>query len=333
MEFALKAGSHRLKFWLGIGISAVFLFLALHDVDWADVWLSWKSAKKDLLLGGTMLLVASWMISAVRWRILLIPAPGLHVRDTFAYITIGYLANTVLPLRLGDLARASLIGRNKGLGISRSLGSMAFERILDMLVLLGIAFFLTWMVEFPGLIKTGIASMTVVAFGGLVFLLLISFNQKYVGLLSSLLGRLASDRLVYRITKLIANFSSGIGAMRHPGRIITIIFVSILVWGCAGLAAWMWAMAFNLSLPWYAPFFVLVVINLGSAIPSSPGYVGVYHYLAVLALSVWVPDRNAALAYAIGTHALNIMANVVLGSYFLVREGVSLHDLRAETGC
>lgn len=324
----MSAPRHRLKFWIGLSISAVFLLLALHDVAWADVWDSWKSARVALLLAGTLLLVASWVMSAIRWRLLLAPAPGLRIRDTFAYITIGYLANTVLPLRLGDLARATLIGRNKGLGISRSLGSMAFERILDLLALLGIAMALTWLMEIPPLIKTGVASMTGLALGGLVFIIFISWSKKRLDALSHLLNLILPDRLTGRIATLLANFTSGMTALHLPWHLAAVSALSLLVWGCAGLAAWTWTAAFNLSLPWFAPFFVLVVINLGSAIPSSPGYIGVYHYLAVLALSVWVPDRNPALAYAFGTHALNMLANVSLGAFFLVREGVSLRALR-----
>lgn len=322
--------SHRLKFWSGLLISAVFLVLALRDVAWGEVLEAWASARPGLLVAGTVLLVLSWGISAARWRVLLIPAEGLQVRDTFAYICIGYLANTVLPLRLGDLARATLIGRNKGIGISRALGSMAFERILDLFALLGLALALTLAMEIPPLIRAGIASMTGVALGGLLFLVVIALNRKRMDALARLLARFGSERIADRVTTLLSNFTSGVGALHRPGLLAAVAFLSLLVWGCAGLAVGLWTDAFNLAVPWFAPFFVLVVINLGSAIPSSPGYVGVYHYLAVLALAVWIPDRGPALAYALGTHALNMLANVALGAWFLSREGVTLGELRSE---
>ncbi|HMP72840.1 MAG TPA: lysylphosphatidylglycerol synthase transmembrane domain-containing protein [Kiritimatiellia bacterium] len=317
-----------MKFWIGLLISGLFLYLALRDVAWSEVLASWRTAQVGGLVGGTLLLVGSWMISAVRWRILLAPSPGLRIRDTFAYITIGYLANTVLPLRLGDLARATLIGRNKGLGISRSLGSMAFERVLDLLTLLAITFALTLLMELPAMIQAGVASMTGLAFGALLFLVIMALNKKRLDLLTRLMSRFMPHHLAERVTTLATNFVSGVDVVHRPLRLIPVIVLSVMVWGCTGLATWVWVGAFQLAVPWFAPLFVLVVINLGSAIPSSPGYVGVYHYLAVLALSIWVPDRNAALAYAFGTHALNMLANVSLGGYFLAREGVSLRALR-----
>jgi hypothetical protein len=77
---------------------------------------------------------------------------------------------------------------------------------------------------------------------------------------------------------------------------------------------------------------VLTVTNLGSAIPSSPGFIGVYHYLAVLALSVWIPDKSEALGYAIGTHGISVLVNILLGCTCLAREGVALQSIAAAGG-
>jgi hypothetical protein len=90
--------------------------------------------------------------------------------------------------------------------------------------------------------------------------------------------------------------------------------------------------AFHLHAPWYAGFFVLTVTNLGSAIPSSPGFIGVYHYLAVLALSVWIPDKSEALGYAIGTHGINVLTNILIGCTCLAREGIALQSIAATGG-
>lgn len=275
-------------------------------------------------------MVFAWLIAAVRWRILLSPTLGLRIRDTFAYITIGYLANTVLPLRLGDLARATLIGRNKSLGISRSLGSMAFERVLDLLTLLAFTFALSLLMELPPIIQTGVASMTGLAFGALLLLVVMALSKKKLDLFTRLMVRCIPRHFAGSVTTLVTNFVSGVDIVNRPRRLISVIVLSVMVWGCAGLATWAWVAAFRLDVPWFAPFFVLVVINLGSAIPSSPGYIGVYHYLAVLALSVFGIERSPALAYAIGTHALNMIANVSLGAFFLSSQGVSLRELRGE---
>lgn len=320
------------KSWVGLALSLVFLGLALRNVEWSGVWSSWQAARMDLLLAGTLLLVGSWGVAAIRWRVLLAGVAGLRVRDTFACITIGYLANTVLPLRLGDLARASLIGRKKNAGISRSLGSMAIERLMDVLMLVALTLALMRAIEIPKPIQAGLTGMVTAALVGLVGLMAISLNREHLPRLTGWLARAMPHRLANRIMTLLGNFSSGADVLHRPAGFLGVVLLSALVWGVAGLAALVWVRAFHLEVPWPAGFFVLVMVNLGSAIPSSPGYIGVYHYLAMLALSLWTPDRNAALAYAIGTHALNMLANAGLGSFFLAREGLSLKGLKTEVG-
>jgi uncharacterized membrane protein YbhN (UPF0104 family) len=105
----------------------------------------------------------------------------------------------------------------------------------------------------------------------------------------------------------------------------------VLAWVIAGIATISYIGAFHLQTPWYAGFFVLTVTNLGAAIPSSPGLIGVYHYLAVLALSLWVSDKSEALAYALGTHGISMLLNVLLGTGCLVKEGIALSSVYGGT--
>jgi len=258
----------------------------------------------DLLLLGMALLAGSWMVAALRWRVLLSGVEGLRTRDAFAYIMIGYLANTVLPLRLGDLARASLIGRKKNVGISRSLGSIAIERLMDVLMLVALTLALMRVLEIPAPIQAGLTGMVAAGLVGLAGLMAVSLNRKHLPRLSAFLAKAMPHRLANRVTTLLGNFSSGADVLHRPAGFLAVAALSAGVWLAAGMGTLAWVTAFHLDVPWYAGFFVLVMVNLGSAIPSSPGYVGVYHYLAMLALSLWTGDRNAALAYAIGTHAL-----------------------------
>lgn len=319
------------RLWIGLLVSTLFLILVLRNIQWQDVWSAWMQARWGLLVLGTLALVAGWGVAAVRWRILLAPAPNLRVRDTFAFICIGFLANTVLPFRLGELARATLLGRKKQLGISRVLGSIALERVLDLLAMIGMILLLALVMELPPAVQTAVVTLSAGGLGALLVLVVLAFHQERWQRMTPILARIMPHRLADKITTLIGNFSSGAGVLRKPGALMAAGGLSLMIWSIAGSAAWLWIRAFQLPVPWYGAFFVLIMVNLSSAIPSSPGYVGVYHYAAVLALSVWVPDRSVALAYAFGSHALNMLANVSLGAWFLAQEGLSLNSLKAET--
>ena len=315
------------RFWIGISVSVVFLVLAFRKVEWPEVFAAWSGARPAWMAVGVVMLVGAWLVAAVRWKVILAPAPQVSVRDTFSFISIGYLANTILPLRLGDLARATLIGRQRHLGISRALGSMALERVMDLLTLVLFIFALALVMEIPKIVQAGIATMAIGAVVMLVGLIVLSLHREKIVHLHRVLCWILPERFASRICTLAERFTQGLDVIKHPTRLFAVLLLSVGVWLLAGLATYIWLLAFNLNLPMWAGLFVLVVINLGSAIPSSPGYVGVYHFLAVLSLSAWNVERNPALAYAIGTHALNILANVVVGGFFLAKEGISLKAL------
>lgn len=320
----------RVRLAVGLSISAAFLFLALRNVHWAEVVKAWREARPLFLAAGVLVLIAGWAVAAVRWRALLAPAPGLRVRDTFAYICIGYLANTVLPLRLGELARATWIGRKKGLGVSRALGSIAVERVFDLLAVILVTLLLTLLVRIPPIVQAGLASMIGAALVAFVGLLALALNEQRLRRLTGLLARVMPRPVADRVAAMASGFASGAAATRRPATLAAVAGLSLGLWAIGGTATLLWVRAFNFDAPWFAGFLVLVVVNLGSAIPSSPGYVGVYHAAAILALSLWVP-KEPALAYALVTHALNMLANVLLGSYFLVREGVGLKGLAGKS--
>jgi len=317
-----------MRVWLGIVISMVFLLLAIGNVEWQDVLRAWRAARIVPLVGGLALLIVAWGIAAVRWRLILAPAPHLRIRDTFAYIMIGFFANSVLPFRLGEVAKVTLMGRQRNLGISRTLGSVILERVMDLLSMVVILLILAMIMDIPPVIRAG---MTTVSASGILFIVvlaLLSFQEERLQRMIAVLSRFVPESLTRRPAILLHNFGRGIRVIRNPFNFLGVFMLTFAARLFGGSAVLLWLYAFNLPVPWFAAFFVLVVVNLGSAIPSSPGYIGVYHYLAILALSVWIPDRGPALAYAIGTHALNMLANVSLGAWFLGREGISLQAIR-----
>lgn len=317
-----------IRFWAGLLLSALFLVLAIRNVEWPEVWSAWQAARILPLAGGVVLLIGAWGVAAIRWRLILIPAPHLRIRDTFAYIMIGFLANNVLPFRLGEVVRVALIGRQRNLGISRTLGSVALERVMDLLSLVVVILALTLIMDIPPVVRTGIATMSISGIFLIVALAILSTHQERLQRFIVWTRRIIPEKFTSRPATMLEHFSRGIRVIRNPLHVSGVFLLTLGVRLLGGLGVLLWIRAFNLPAPWYAAFFVLVVVNLGSAIPSSPGYIGVYHYLAILALSLWVPDRSPALAYAIGTHALNMLAQVSLGAWFLSREGISLQALR-----
>lgn len=315
------------KFWLGMVLSAIFLFLAIRQADWAKTITMLRLADLRLIGLGTTLLLGTFVVFAVRWQVLLSASARLPVGDTFSYIMIGYLANTVLPLRLGDVARAALMGKRHNLSTSLVLGSVMLERTLDVLTVLMLALGLSLVMDIPPVVRAGMITFAGGAVVALMGLFLLARNEDRLPGLVLRLSSFVPYTPMERLVGLVARFAGGLRTLRNGRQLGQALLLSGLAWALAGAGAICWVKAFHLPTPWYAGLFVLAVINLGAAIPSSPGAIGVYHYLAVLALSVWVPDKSTALGYAIATHGINIAVNVALGTAALWRGGLGFGQL------
>ncbi len=327
-----QAQANRLRQVAGIGFSSVFLYLALRRVHWLESWSAMLHSDGRLLALGLVWGLLVYLLFAVRWRVLLRREGGLPLDKAFAYLMLGYFANIILPLRLGDVVRAVLAGRGRKISVSLVLGSVVLERLLDLTVIILLALALSQVVPLTPVLRSSLLLMGSVTLFALLFLALLTFYQEKLAVLAEALPGFIPRRPLEYVLGLMTRFAQGGETLRNPTQLLEVLGLSVLSWVCAGAWTICYVAAFHQSVPWYAGLFVLVLVNLGGAIPSSPGAVGVYHWLAMQALSLWVTDANVRAAYALTTHALNILLIISLGIWALVHEGLSLAGLRETVG-
>jgi uncharacterized membrane protein YbhN (UPF0104 family) len=121
---------------------------------------------------------------------------------------------------------------------------------------------------------------------------------------------------------------AGLDGIRSSSHRTPLVVWTMLVWILPALAAWVGLWAMDLDLPFLAAWVVLAFVGVGISVPSAPGYIGVFHYAAVLALAVFDVARPAALGYAIVFHASQVIPITAVGWLFLLREHLSLAEAR-----
>src|SRR3972149_933239 len=131
----------RWQFWLGIAISAVFLYLALRGLHLGEVWQAVKTARYIWLLPGIAIYFVGVWARAWRWHYLLRPLKAISTRAMFPVVTIGYMGNNIYPARAGEVLRAYVLRREQGVPVSASLATIVVERIFDGVVMLMFVFF------------------------------------------------------------------------------------------------------------------------------------------------------------------------------------------------
>jgi len=310
------------RFWLGAVSSLAFLWLVIRQVSWPQVLASLQTTDWRLGLLGSLLMVVTWAFFAVRWQVLLAPAVSIHWSDAFSYIMIGYLGNAVLPLRLGDVGRVMLLSRRYRINLGFASATVVMEKLLDVLTMVALMGFLMLVVPVPLLIRRGVQAATVTTVGAFVALTLLSRSQSALARLESFLSVALPKRVLATVLDILYRFVQGLQVTKSVGQMLSVALLSLLSWGVASLGLWCFVCAFKLGVPWSAAMLVLGTTNLGGAIPSSPGAIGVYEFLAMLALSVWMSERSVSAGFATVTHAANLALTVGLGLVVGWREGI-----------
>ena len=319
------------KLWIGLFISAVFIYLALRKLDFARMWGVIRSTDALLFLVVAAITFSQYVIRAWRWDILLEPIKKTAFSHRLSSTMIGFAANCVLPARLGEFVRANYLGLTEQMSTSSALGTIVVERLFDgftlllilLIGLIGTPFPKEWDSLASSLRATGFFLLFLYI---LVILFLIGFKYKTKPFLSLL------DRLLFlvprhfraKIVDTIWNFSLGLVMVKRPSRWVLVIFFSCLLWFSSLCQIQLVQYAIHLSLPFVAPFLIMAMASFGVMIPSAPGFIGTFHLSVQYAFLLYGVPKEEALSAAILWHAGFFIPTVLLGfvSFLLLQKPV-----------
>lgn len=323
------------KVLLGLVISAVCLYLALRGVQWAQVAEALRGAHYIYILPNGAVLIASMWLRAVRWRYMTDPIKrGIGLHSLFASTMIGFMVNNVLPLRLGEIARPFSLSHKEDISRSAAFATIVVERVFDALSLLLVSGLL--LLAAPMLVdgESQLVNAAYVALAlhlvALTFLVTLKVKtEASLYWLRKLTGVLP-DRLRDRLVDVAAKFTTGLGVLESARSLVAVIFWSLAIWALVGFSNYFIFLAFDLTVPWYAPFVVLVIVSLGVMLPSAPGYVGPFQFFTIAALKVFGIPASLGLSFSLVLHAGNYLPVTLLGLYYLRREHFTLRQLEQE---
>lgn len=326
------------RLWIGVGISGAALVLALRGINLRQVGETLVQAEYIYLIPAIVGMLAYLLARAVRWRLLLGPEV-VSLPRCFWVVNIGYLVSNVLPFRLGDPARAVVIGQDGEISTAAALSTVVVELVLDMLMVTALLAVVT-----PFVSEAGSAVGIGLVAGGAALaasavLLLLAFRPDW--------GRWVARRVLELIPRLdterwmgtLEGLLDGLAPLRSGRRGLALLAWSAVAWAC--VIAFYWAIVRAFPPPpsvWPAPWppplaapFLVCVVGLGMAVPAAPGAVGVFHAVARYGLEVPFgvsPGHAATVAFAV--HTFQYTLACFLGLVGLARESLSLGWLRAQ---
>jgi hypothetical protein len=324
----VSASNHKLKFIIGFLISLVFLFLAFRKVDFGQMWESLRTANYLYLLPTVATIFLSHFLRAFRWRYLLDPIRRLDTKSLFSSLLIGYAANVVTPAHLGEILRAYVLSKKRGLSMSATLATVVMERIIDVFSLLALMALALVIYPFPDwVVKSGF-----VLFGttcALFFILIMLKRSKFFAASSmAFIHRVLPEGLAKRMESVLDRFLSGIVPLRRWHDYATVTFLSLVIWACYGFIFYFCLHLFDFiqtfQLAWYVSLILLVITCVAVIVPSSPGYIGPYHYLCQITLAMFSVPAGPALSYATVVHAITFLPVLLVGLVLANYEGLSI---------
>lgn len=322
---------------LGLVLSAGLLAFALRGVDAARVLHEIAQADPLTFVASIVATTATFAVRAWRWRPLLRPVrPGLGFRPSFAATTIGFMANNLLPARIGEFARAYALSRMERVPLTASIGSLVVERLFDGLTILLLLFIAMASPAFPGMPTAGsseletVATFLTVLFAGVGLLLtaMVIWPARLIAAFERIATRVLPRGARKRVIGALEAFLAGLGALRQPRLLLEIALGSLALWLLGAFSYWLALRAFDIHVPFTAALFLQSLISLAVALPSAPGFFGVYEAGARIGLvDVWGVEVNKALGFAIGFHMGGFLPVTLIGLAYVWRLGLSWREV------
>ncbi|MCC7370133.1 MAG: flippase-like domain-containing protein [Chloroflexi bacterium] len=318
-----------IKIGLGFVVSAICLWLAIRNAPISE--LSAAATQVNwawVAVAGLTVAISLWA-RGCRWKVLL-GGRGTSMEYFWAQ-SIGSLLTNVFPLRAGEAGRVVIVSRQVGIPLVQVGASLVLERAVDLAVILTLMTVLLLVMDVPWQVTaTGLALGAAMAVAWIGVVVLLIFGGRLTGLVESI-----ADRLPGRFQQLALDSWSHLLVALDPLRDVRvvgqIVLWSVLIWamGVGGF----WA-AIEAVVPGAGPIepaFALVAVALGVALPSSPGFIGVFHLIGQQALAAPFPERyndTQAVLIAILNHAAYYLTSTLLGVIGLARLGISLGAVR-----
>lgn len=315
---------------VGLAASAVFVYLAVRGLDLDALTESFHHA--DLLPWvplGILSYLAGHVVRGVRCRLLVRREAEISLATAANIVVVGYASNNVLPARLGELVRAGMLAERTGMPVVQSLAVTFIERVLDGLAILFLLVLATMAGDTPGWIQD-VVRVALVVFGAATLAMLAGAHSPAVILgITSRLGNRLGPRWHDRLVSLATSITNAGACLRDPKDAALLALYSIAVWSLeAGLFIALLPV-FGIPASIENGALAMCVTNLGLLVPSSPGFIGPFHYFASRAIMVHGIAEPTALAYATLVHLAFYVPVTIWGAASMLWYGVEVGSTAA----
>ena len=306
---------HTRWFAIGLGLSICLLALLLWHVDLRQLGQIFLQVNGYMIAVPAFIALTTLPLRPWRWQMIFLPQIRPKWLSCFGVLSVGNLANNLLPGRGGDLLRCFLMsGKHSVRGATMVLGTLALEKVLDGLALLSVLLLSIYFFDPPQWFWQ-LAILSSAIFGiAVVLLALLRYRAGWLlKQIRALSQRVHLESLGEKVAVLFEHFADGLTAISSPVQMTALVLLTIAIWAAEAALIWGLALTLGISLSLAAAAFVSASLGLGLMVPAGPAFIGTYEFFCVAALGLFGVRAESALALAVLMHAWMILATTIYG--------------------
>ncbi|MBE2181974.1 MAG: flippase-like domain-containing protein [Anaerolineae bacterium] len=320
----------RLLVFIGIGISAVFLFLSVRGLNFQAVLDAIRSADILLLIFAAFWYLLAIVVIAWRWQFLLRSLKRVPLWPLTKLTCVGYMGNNIYPLRAGEILRIALLRRDQEVPIAPATVVTLTERIFDGVVMVTFVVISLNMLQLPDPTLQSMANAAAPLFAiALVIFFTAAAKPLWFHKLLEVVASILPAKIKGIVMKLGDEVLAGLEGLRTPKDLLGAVITSYGTWLLAAVGYWIVAFAMHIDVGFPLMILAVGVVNLAGLIPASPGQLGVFEFFVVTVMTAAGVADDQALAYAFVLHVIVWLPATLAGFYFLTRMGLNLKAVRS----
>lgn len=340
-----------ITFLFSMVISIVCLWLFMRHIEWSLLKKALMEANYWFVIPTLILNLVVYLIRALRWKGLLSHIKTIPTINLLSITCIGFMANNILPARIGEVLRPFLLYKKETVTFSTSVATVIVERIFDMLGLIIFAAVTIALLPDPSgrmhnsfvpvsvqettdisalvilSLKKWTEVFAVVGVLMIIALFLIVTNPDFFKKILAKLTFFLSHTLKDKVFVFYDSFVHGLKILENRTQTFWILGYSLLIWIIGGAEIYFLGFSFHLQLPFLGACLVIICLSLAIALPQAPGFIGVFHIAILKSLDIFGIHTPAAQSYAIVLWIVSVFPITILGFLFLWKEGITLHEV------
>lgn len=316
----------------GLIVGLVIIVILLKRVDIRQLNEILLNVNVSLFVTGLFLKILVMWIKSYRWEITLRKATGQPIRRSFSASIIGFAGNIILPARLGELLRVSVIDKHNMVGRTLAFTTLGVTQLFDLVFLTGFFLLLSiWATSLYPNHRWEIVSLGLISL--LILTSLIIFQKKIhsFAYFPNYIRPIIPKSIEEHLSKFVNLIVKGLNILTEAHAISYVILLTIIIWGVESFAVYLMLQAFNIHANLLMAGFMVVALNLSFAFPITPGNIGIVQAISVVLLGAFDVTQASALTYSIASQGITYIVIVSLGMIFFYFEKMNLNLLRHKT--